>query len=346
MNGLGCSKRGGTKHISQATLINKRLDAFVSGSVVPEPLPKKTTKAKSSKPSQSALASRVTAKLSMGDVRGAVTVVTSRESILPPSKETMEMLQAKHPPRKRSEHTPAPTPDSNGNLSHFWVTKEDVKWSIRSFKKGAAGGPDGFRPQHLLDMTGQALGETGNRLLESLVDFINLLVLPGKINEKATATFYGGNGTALLKPDGGIRPIVSGHTVRRMAAKIVMRKLRSFCAKEFRPLQMGVGTPKGCEAAVHAVRAYVDSDAVQDQVLLKIDFRNAFNSVHRDVVLKFFREKVPEIYGFVYQCYEESSYLFFGNDTLDSSEGVQQGDPLGPFLFSLAIMDIVKKNEK
>ena len=37
MNGLGCSKRGGTKHISQATLINKRLDAFVSGSVVPEP---------------------------------------------------------------------------------------------------------------------------------------------------------------------------------------------------------------------------------------------------------------------------------------------------------------------
>ena len=142
MNGLGCSKRGGTKHVSQATLINKRLDAFVSGSVVPE----KTTKAKSSKPSQSALASRVTAKLSMGDVRGAVTVVTSRESILPPSLETKKMLQAKNPPRKRSEPAHVPTPDSNGNLSHFWVSKEDVKWAIRSFKKGAAGGPDGFRP--------------------------------------------------------------------------------------------------------------------------------------------------------------------------------------------------------
>ena len=74
---------------------------------------------------------------------------------------------------------------------------------------------------------------------------------------------------------------------------------------------MGVGTPKGCEAAVHAIRAYVESDTVQDQVLLKIDFKNAFNSVHRDVVLKLIREKVPAIYGFVYQCYEESSYLFF-----------------------------------
>ena len=133
----------------------------------------------------------------------------------------------------RSENAHVPTPDANGNLSHFWVSKEDVKWAICSFKKGAAGGPDGFRPQHLQDMTGQALGETGNRLLESLVDFNNLVILPGKVNDKATATFYGGNATALSKPDRGVRPIVSGHTIRRCAAKIFMRKLRSFCEKEF-----------------------------------------------------------------------------------------------------------------
>ena len=99
------------------------------------------------------------------------------------------------------------------------------------------------------------------------------------------ATFYGGNATAPSKPDGGVRPIASG--------------LRSFCEKEFRPLQMGVGTPKGCEAAVHAVRANVESNSVQDQVLLKIDFKNALKSVHQDVVLKLVRERVPEIYGFV-----------------------------------------------
>jgi hypothetical protein len=48
-------------------------------------------------------------------------------------------------------------------------------------------------------------------------------------------------------------------------------------------------------------------------------------------------------YSFVYQCYEENCYLFFGDDTLDSAERVQQGDPMGPFLFSLPTMDIVKK---
>ena len=53
-------------------------------------------------------------------------------------------------------------------------------------------------------------------------------------------------------------------------------------------------------------------------------------------------ENLPEIYNFVYQCYEDNSNLFFGEDTLSSLEGVQQGDPMGPFLFSLAVMDIIR----
>ena len=59
-------------------------------------------------------------------------------------------------------------------------------------------------------------------------------------------------------------------------------------------------------------------------------------------MLKKVRTLVPEIYPFVYQCYASSSSLFFGeNYTIQSQEGVQQGDPLGPFLFSLATMDLV-----
>ena len=86
----------------------------------------------------------------------------------------------------------------------------------------------------------------------------------------------------------------------------------------------------------------MESDLVQDKVLLKIDFRNAFNSVRRDVLLQLVKNKLPVIYPFILQCYGDKSNLFFGDDSFDSMEGVQQGDPLGPFLFSLAIMDNIK----
>ena len=48
------------------------------------------------------------------------------------------------------------------------------------------------------------------------------------------------------------------------------------------------------------------------------------------------------MYNYVFQNYSQQSSLFFGESIVESREGVQQGDPLGPFLFSLGIMDIIK----
>ena len=39
----------------------------------------------------------------------------------------------------------------------------------------------------------------------------------------------------------------------------------------------------------------------------------------------------------MWQCYSVQSTLFWGESTLQSATGEQQGDPLGPALFSLAI---------
>ena len=71
--------------------------------------------------------------------------------------------------------------------------------------------------------------------------------------------------------------------------------------------------------------------------------KNAFNTVRRDVVLRKVKEHVPMLFNTVWQAYSERSYLYFnGEQIIHSREGVQQGDPLGPFLFSLALMDTIK----
>ena len=98
------------------------------------------------------------------------------------------------------------------------------------------------------------------------------------------------------------------------------------------PRLLGYGTSQGAEAAVHAARLYLNN-LQPCQVILKLDFRNAFNSILHDNMLCVVEDLAPELVSFVFSAYSEPSSLFSGDISLLSSEGVQQGDPLGPLLF-------------
>ena len=61
----------------------------------------------------------------------------------------------------------------------------------------------------------------------------------------------------------------------------------------------------------------------EDKLVVKVDFRNAFNSIRRDKLLAEVKEYTPSLYRMIWQSYSSQSYLYFGDkDLLHSMEGV------------------------
>ena len=117
-------------------------------------------------------------------------------------------------------------------------------------------------------------------------------------------------------------------------------RLHVLLAEYFSPRQLGVCVKGGCEAAVHAVRRYLQNLS-PGHVIAKLDFSNAFNCICRDAMLNEVLQHIPELYRFCRLSCEHSSVLWFGSSQIPSSEGTQQGDPLGPLLFCLTMQPLL-----
>ena len=78
-----------------------------------------------------------------------------------------------------------------------------------------------------------------------------------------------------------------------------------------------------------------------DYLLAKLDFSSAFNNIYRVAMLSAVAEHVPSIYQFCLSSYEKTTLLKFSSNIILPQEGCQQGDPLGPLLFCLAIHPLI-----
>ena len=130
---------------------------------------------------------------------------------------------------------------------------------------------------------------------------------------------------------------------RRIAAKCANRYALNDPNSDLSPRQVGVNVKGGLEAAVHAIRRYFEvTGDDQDRVAVKLDFCNAFNCLRRDRMLEVVAKLFPGIYAFCRNAYSEHSVLMFNNHEIASATGMQQGDPLGPLLFSTVIHPILQ----
>ena len=321
----------GCKRHNLSTIIKIRIGRFSSGvsdSSRPAHSPKKQ-----SKPSSAQLADAVAAKLEDGNFRAAIRLLNSDDTPVTLSEKNLRLVQDKHPAASGDTGT-LPAPERDSALS---VSESDVRQAVLLFPAGSSGGPDGMPPQYLKDLV--LCRESGSDFLAALTLFVNS-VLAGSCPQDIAPYFFGGRLLALSKSSEGICPIAVGLTLRRLACKCASSCGSKRLVSSFHLRQLGVGVAGGCEAAIHSARRFMEN-MPSDYVVVKLDFSNAFNSLHRCEMLASVRDSLPELYPVCYSAYSRPSFLFFGSHIIESQEGPQQGDPLGPLLFCNTIQPLL-----
>mgnify|MGYP003623302464 CR=1 FL=1 len=128
-------------------------------------------------------------------------------------------------------------------------------------------------------------GDAGKRHLHA-INKLNNFMLARKVNLDVCPHLYGASLIATEKKDGGVRPIAIGNTFRRLAAKLDCTSVKEEIGDYLRPRQLGFGTLNACESIIHSARTFLDLNKNNGKILLKIDFKNAFNCIERDSMLK------------------------------------------------------------
>ena len=151
---------------------------------------------------------------------------------------------------------------------------------------------------------------------------------------------------ALRKPNGKLRPVACGSVLRRLAARVVCavfwEEIQQACGKH----QFAVGRKAGCELVHKAVSAL--SCASPQDVVLKFDCSNAFNTMPRQLILDAVRRRAPGLMPVVsaWLC-QPTEHLFWGvggkGSPIRATRGVDQGCPLSPALFAIGLADALER---
>ena len=259
--------------------------------------------------------------------------------LAPITPETVQSLQKLFPDRL----LPAP---ASITAAPFVANEHAVLDALNSFPVATGSGRDGLKAQHLKDALLVNSSNSRDLLTNAFVDFINLL-LSGSLPLVLSPFISSAPLVPLIKKDGGIRPIAIGEIWRRWASKVAARHGANAMKSKLRPLQVGVSTPNGAEAIVHSLNNLIASHQDTTGITcFKVDYKNAFNTIRRLQFIEAVAKDIPELLAYVDWIYGDHAKIYVGNDIIDCTAGVQQGDPLGPLLFAMGLQPIVEQIQR
>jgi len=249
--------------------------------------------------------------------------------------EVREAMQRLHPPLPKDSVLP-PLP---ANSPHT-ILQDDTELMriIRSSDNGSASGPSGWGGNMLAVLAESDICRGG--IVALLKDILN-----GSIPDAVRPYLLACRLVGLNKVGGnGVRPIAIGELFYRLAAVMAVRKVTADAAKLLSPHQYGIGVSSGAERIVHSMQ-YALTDKAVKRCALKLDIANAFNSCDRSLMLRklYATPELCSLYRIADFAYCAPSPLLLQRCdglSIDSSNGVRQGDPLACLLFCIYMREL------
>ena len=253
--------------------------------------------------------------LAKGQVSRAVGKINSRGLANVEDPGVMEQLQAKYPDRKRDlpSHVTKASP-----VEHLRGLRE----SLLALKKGVSPGCGGLRPEFLTTLA-MMMDPAQMMLLE---DF-GMRYLQGNLPAWFYAVWLSVQTVPLFKSDNAIRPIGIRNPLVKSFHKEVINDNREELISFFEPQQLAM-TKGGASKLVNAVRMLAEER--KDFVVVKNDFKNAFNEVSRSSIVESLEEE-PSLQHLAWHAATtlapvvglETGGQLWGQ----GAEGATQGDP-------------------
>ena len=270
------------------------------------------------------------------------------EGVFQLDESVLAQLAEKHPQGTSYVPTEAALPQAHSECRECLpFDAASVLAAIRSFPRGTAPGASGLRAQHLVDALESPSLAEDCQVVAVLAKVCSSLAT-GDVASDLAPWMAGAPIFPLKKKDKGIRPIAVGEVMRRLVGKLWLGS--SKIKEKYEPFlkdvgQLGVRVKNGADRIIMALRHWTNKPENLRHIVLKIDFSNAFNSVSRKAVAEAISKCCPALLPWFEFCYAEPAFLFCQNQKLPfgSWQGVQQGDPLGPLFFALAIAHICQK---
>jgi len=223
--------------------------------------------------------------------------------------------------------------------------------NLRSAKRGSAPGPSGARLEHLKplledDTTSDSLtyvcGKYAQAAVPQAVSAALGLCHMTALNKEAPGQ------THAHGPSSRVRGLAVGDVIRRLVGRTLAQQFQQEFEEVTAPLQFGLASHGGVEAAVHLIRTLTDFNP--QATITQIDGIGAYDHIKRASMLRALvrTPTAHSILPFVMLAYGRQSCYLWRDDAGNTheilqGEGGEQGDALMPALFSLGMADALRE---